>query len=372
MMVTGGWDVVLVAGARFGGHPPLGDWQLARALAEFRRVLYVDPPRAVHRRASWSPADRFVERVTDRRNELAVLRPRALPGFNRPTVSGPSNRLIERQVEAVARRLLAPAPVLITFDPKRGSFDHGSWRGRVYWLRDRLTHSRNTAYPDHVGRLHRDLLRQADLVTAVSATLVSEVQGRVRRSAVVHNGCDFAAFSRPTAPPRELEELPRPRIGFVGGVSWRVDTDLLAAVARQRPDWSICLVGEVERRPPPAENLVLLGHRPYEQLPALVQGFDVGIVPYRRDVFNDASFPLKVFEYLAAGIPVVTTCLPELAGLEPHVRRADDPHGFVLAVERALAEGPGPDACRALARAHSWAARARQLEELVGEVLARA
>ena len=148
----------------------------------------------------------------------------------------------------------------------------------------------------------------------------------------------------------------------------KVDFDLLEAVARARPEWSLVLVG------PPAENargqldrlgaldnVHALGFRPYEELPAYVAGFSVGVIPYRATAYTRNCSPLKVYEYLAAGKAVVASGVPELSGMEPDVTLADGPEAFVAAIESALAAS-SPEAVarrRATAEQNTWEARHR-------------
>ena len=356
--------IVLVAGAPFGGRPALGDWQLSRALARQRRVLYVDPPTPLHRR-------RRSREVATPPSGLQVLRPVGLPGLNRPVLRQLSNGLLQAQIAVALRRLpgLPGLPggrrALITFDPRRGRLRGVRRSSTLYWVRDEL-HSRPNlgGSATSTRRLHERMLRYADVVTAVSPALVEAIRKRGAEAVLVPNGCDYEHFSRPRPAPAELPAR-RPLLGFVGGVNERVDLELLAALADRRPDWTILLLGELICTVPRRENLLALGPRRYDELPAWVQHFGVGLVPYRGSDFNRSSFPLKVFEYLAAGVPVVSTPLPSLRNLGPRVRTADDLPGWIGAVEAALANGPRGDGARELAAHNSWNDRAEAVLALL-------
>ena len=165
----------------------------------------------------------------------------------------------------------------------------------------------------HIQSRHEQLLRSADLVTAVSPTLLEDSLAANRRAFLLPNGADIAHFARPSPPPAALDGRGT-MVGFVGAVSWRVDMALLEGIARRRPAWTIVLVGRVTVPVPRLDNLLVVGDRPYEELPGWVQRFDVGIVPYTDAAFNRASFPLKVFDYLASGVPVVAAPLPGAGG----------------------------------------------------------
>jgi len=109
-------------------------------------------------------------------------------------------------------------------------------------------------------------------------------------------------------------------------------------------------------------GVAVLGPRPYERAPAYLQAFDVGVIPFRaHDPFVRGINPNKVYQYLASGIPVVTTPLLDLPSTAPMLQYASDPAGFVAAVGRALAGASDREACRALARPFDWDELARRM-----------
>jgi glycosyltransferase involved in cell wall biosynthesis len=169
--------------------------------------------------------------------------------------------------------------------------------------------------------------------------------------------------------------LPRPRILFTGAlVAAKLDLPLLAALARARPAWSFALVGPVGPGDPrtdlsalrDAPNIHLLGPRAYAQLPDALRAADAGLIPYARNAITESVFPMKVYEYLAAGLPVVSTPLPALAGLA-EVATAPDAEGIARLLEDAIAsDSPARRAERSrAAAAHSWE---RRLEEIAAAV----
>jgi glycosyltransferase involved in cell wall biosynthesis len=282
--------------------------------------------------------------------------------------------IIGAQIQRACRRLFDSPPVLLVCSPARGALPRVARRLLVYWQRDRLAESEGARRPAHIARRHRELLDAAGLVTGVSPELVTDARRHLgTRStpvALIPNGGDYEHFAKRRPRPAALPDA-GPVVGFAGGLSWRVDAGLLAAVARDRPDWTVVVVGEGGLELATLPNLLAFGRQPYDELPAWVQAFDVGLVPYVVDRFNAASFPLKVFEYLAAGVPVVSTPLPALEGLAPHVRLADAAH-FAGAIDEALSQGPSAAACQAIAKANSWDERADQLEAAIADALARA
>ena len=171
---------------------------------------------------------------------------------------------------------------------------------------------------------------------------------------------------------RDLEALPRPRIVFTGAVvSTKLDFGLIVELARLRRDWTIALVGpvgpgqpDVDVSPLEAEpNIHLLGRRPYADLPAVLRGADAAIIPYEVNELTRSVFPMKVYEYLAAGLPVTATRLPSLAGVDG-ISFAATAGGFAECIEAHLDEDSGEKRSERsrLAAAHSWDARLAEID----------
>lgn len=221
---------------------------------------------------------------------------------------------------------------------------------------------------------------RSQIVFATTTGLYERQLQRNPETHLVRNGADFAHFSHTNGTAPEVRSLAGPVVGFAGNLTAeKVDFELLEAVARARPDWTFVLVG------PPAEdarggldrlraldNVCMLGFRPYDELPAYVSGFSVGVIPYRTTAYTRNCSPLKVFEYLAAGKAVVASGVPEVGGLAPDVSLVDGPEEFVAAIESALAAS-SPEVVarrRALAEENTWEARTERLLDLVGGRLA--
>jgi glycosyltransferase involved in cell wall biosynthesis len=172
-----------------------------------------------------------------------------------------------------------------------------------------------------------------------------------------------------------MATLIRPRIVFTGAiVTNKLDLPLLVELARLEPSWSFALVGPIGPGDPNADvspllrepNIHLLGPRSHAELPGVLRAADAAIIPYARNELTDSIFPMKVYEYLAAGLPVVSTPLPALAGLGA-LQTAADAGGFASALERALAED-SPDARAERSRAaasHSWEHRLAEIAEAI-------
>jgi glycosyltransferase involved in cell wall biosynthesis len=153
----------------------------------------------------------------------------------------------------------------------------------------------------------------------------------------------------------------------------------LEALARADPSWHVVLVGPVqpgdvdESRLRAFPNVHLLGGRPVDDLPAYLGALDVGLIPYKLNELTKNIFPLKLYEYLASGLPVVAAALPELESFGDVVRLAAGPAEYPGLVRTALAEDD-PEARRkraSQAAGESWDKRVEEISTLVEEMLAR-
>ncbi|WP_409301857.1 glycosyltransferase [Pseudomonas sp. KCJK8993] len=204
------------------------------------------------------------------------------------------------------------------------------------------------------------LVEQADLVTVTASVLHDKWASRCRRCVLVRNGVDFEFFARHCAPNALLADLPGPVIGFYGALAEWVDLELIAAIARQRPEWNLVLVGDVfvndlaglDRLP----NVHLTGRQPYAQMPQYLYRFDVCIIPFRLYNVTHAVDPVKFYEFISAGKPVVSVPLLEMQLYASYLYFAEGAPGFVTQIEKALEETDPQRWERRieLARANDW------------------
>lgn len=194
-------------------------------------------------------------------------------------------------------------------------------------------------------RSHHPLVMEKAAVVLVS----NEVLGQIHlpeRGDLIHvpNGVDAAFFAERQIPPPDVRTDGRPIVGYHGMISHWFDFELLAEVARLRPGYRFVLVGphdpRVEAQVRGLEtsgNIEVLGERPSDQMPAYVQSFDVGTVWFQVTEMTMGVTPLKVYEYLAAGVGCVSTPLPACVA-EPSVRTAGTGASFAEQLDLALAE----------------------------------
>ncbi len=374
----GDWDglVILCGSVRWDGSR-LGSNFLARALARHVPVLYVDPPVSIARSGGRRRGVVTLEQVDER---LARVTPVAPPAKDRPGVLPVTNALFRWTLHHAARRLGGNVRAVISGPVKHNPFGVVGEGRRIFRVSDDFAAGGGLTplSRDRLAAMERALAGAADAVVCASPVLVDKWRAEGYDPVLVPNGCDaeFLAGARADGTPRPGEvDLPAPVAGYLGQLSTRIDLDLLHRVAAA--GHSLLLVGQ--RRADLAErdlhtlvdrpNVCWVDGRPFEELLPYLAAMDVGLVPYTLGEFNRASFPLKTLEYLAAGLPVVSTDLPATRWLDSaDVHIAADADRFVDAIRAAAATSRRPDAVAArqrFAAGHSWDARATAYLDLL-------
>ncbi len=224
--------------------------------------------------------------------------------------------------------------------------DHLRPRLTVYDCMDELS-AFHGAPPSLLAQEKR-LLRQADLVFTGGISLYEAKQAKHPNVFAFPSSIEYAHFvpARQTVgEPADMQEIAGPRIGFCGVIDERLDIDLLRALAQSRPDWQFVLLGPVVKIDPATlpqgPNLHYLGMKAYNELPSYFGNWDAAMLPF---AINDATryiSPTKTPEYLAAGLPVVSTPIRDVIrtyGNWPQVLIADSAYTFEQALSRQLSE----------------------------------
>jgi glycosyltransferase involved in cell wall biosynthesis len=194
-----------------------------------------------------------------------------------------------------------------------------------------------------MATMEEALCRRADVVFATARSLEERLRPLNPRTYLALHGVDHAFFAaaldNATPVAMELRALPQPVIGFFGLIHEWIDLRLIAELARRHPEWSIALVGKTVADTSPLDglsNVHLLGRKPYAELPSFCKGFAVGLIPFAVNDLTVHVNPIKLREYLSAGLPVVSTALPEVVPYEGVCAVATDYASFVAAVEQAV------------------------------------
>jgi glycosyltransferase involved in cell wall biosynthesis len=231
---------------------------------------------------------------------------------------------------------------------------------------------------DEITKQEEALCRKVDLVFTTSRGLLEKKKVFNPEAHLASHGVDQAHFAKALDPAtplaKELEGLPHPIIGFFGLVQDWIDTDLLATIAEKRPDWSVVVLGKslVDlSRLKALKNVRLIDRRPYADLPMYCKGFDVGLCPFRINELTLHVNPIKLREYVSAGLPVVSTDIPECRLAPEWTRIGRTPDEFIAEIAAALASD-SPDARRRRSeamKAETWERKVAALGAHVDRVL---
>jgi glycosyltransferase involved in cell wall biosynthesis len=377
--VLRGRDIVCF-GSDWAGDP-LSRTHLMHLLARDNRILWVNSIGYRAPRVSRADLGRLISKALAATRPLAspepgivVLNPLAVPVYGSESVRALNRFLLRAQVRRAMLALGFKRPVSWVSNPAAAVVAGSLGEDLVvYHCADEYS-AFPGASPTALAELERRLLDRADAVFVPGALLL-ESKSRVNpRTFFVPHGVDHAHFRRALDPattiPDDAARLPRPVLGFFGLVADWVDLELLEYVAECFSEGSVVLLGKATtdvRRLARRPNVHLLGRKPYDDLPRYCKGFDVALVPFRIDALTLHANPLKVREYLAAGLPVVSTDIPEVASLGL-CRISGDREGFVREIRAAL-EAPGPRAERSDAmRAETWEARLDDIRAHLGRL----
>lgn len=223
-------------------------------------------------------------------------------------------------------------------------------RAVVYDCMDEL--SAFAGAPPALREREVELMRRASLVLTGGLSLYEAKKDRHPNIHPFPSSVDVAHFARARekgSEPADQANIPGPRLGFFGVIDERMDVDLLAAVARARPDFQIVMLGPVVKIDPAdlprLPNIHYLGKKTYDELPLYLAGWDVALMPFARNESTRFISPTKTPEYLAAGKPVVSTSIRDVVrtyGELGLAKIADAPGDFIAAVDACLAEENGP------------------------------
>ena len=354
---------------------PLSKTHLMRLLARENRILWVNSigyraPKAS--RADLARAFRKLSAaaspIREPEKNIFVLNPLAIPAYGKPALRTLNRHLLKFQVRRAMGKLGFRRAINWVFNPAAGLIagDLGE-EALIYHCVDEYTAFSGVSSRS-MAEIEGGLLRKADAVFVSSDRLLRSKGAVNPRTFLVRHGVDHDLFRTALDPetevPDEIARLPRPILGYFGLIAedW-VDIDLLEHLALSFPEASVVLIGKATMDVSRLEvlpNVHFLGRKPYQSLPAYSKGFDVALIPFPISEVTLNANPLKAREYLASGLPVISTAIPEVEVLGL-CRIGRDREEFVREVAAALAH-PGPDQARSEAVVgESWAGRLREI-----------
>lgn len=364
---------------------PLSKKHIMVRLARRNRVLWINsignrnPTRSARDlRRMAAKLRQFASGLRQVADSVWVLAPIAVPFHGSAAARWINRRLLAAAIRSAAARLGFRDPITWSFLPSSAGVAGAlGERLLVYHCVDEFSEFTGTDR-GAILEMERQLVARAD-VQIVSSGPLYEAKKRLHpRTHLVTHGVDVEHFGRACDPATpvadELARLRRPVIGFFGLLADWVDLELVRSLAMARPRWSFALIGKADTDVSALQglpNVLITGRRPYAELPNYCKGFDVAILPFVINTLTLAANPLKLREYLAAGLSVVATAIPEAERLAPHVRIARTRDQFLEQIGALLGAGSaGPQ--REISRSmlhESWDAKVEELGGIVASLI---
>ncbi len=317
------------------------------------------------------------------RNLYIYTPPILLPGFQIfPWINVINNFVLGIFLKLVLKRLSFNDPLLWLYTHfNRSLVKRLSCKKALYFCVDELSAARGLISKEVVVRQEVDTLESVDAAIATTDVL-KDTRNRFNDNIhVVPNATNVSHFNKAVSgncpEPQDLRKIPRPRLVFVGAIGYWLDLGLLRNIAISRPHWQIVLIGPKMTDTgllKNLENVHFLRRKDYDSLPDYLAWCDVALNPYKDDDLARGCSPLKLYEYIAAGLPVVSTVMPEARRFNGLVRIAENHDDFIGGIEEILSlEETARSSNRRKAyeesQNHTWEKRFLEVEKIVKEIL---
>ena len=367
---------------------PLSKTHLIRILSKDNRILWINAIANRTPSASVKDASRilrklrsFADPIREVEPNIHVLNPLAIPAYGKKTVRDFNRRVLLMQVRRAMRSLGFSSPINMVFNPAAGLLaGHLGEESVIYYCVDEYTAFTGAAAG--LREIEERLFTISDVVIVSAETLFESKKHLNKNTYVIRHGTDWDHFRKALDPethiPAEIAGLPRPIIGFHGLLADWVDFDLIGKLAERFKDGSIVLIGKIatgaEKKAQTVErneNIHFIGRKPYSDLPAFCKAMDVAINPFEINDLTLAANPLKVREYLAAGLETVSTDIPEVRVLS-HCRVGRDHNEFIEQVENALASPRSRLEISNSVKDQSWKHKVEELRNILSRLRIRA
>lgn len=278
-------------------------------------------------------------------NGFWVYSPISLPVHHVTWLKPINDSIVRHQVLTVMRRLKMHNPAIWVASPAACNIAVKMKNRKIIYQRaDRLEEYPNVDV-EVIRRYDLELKAKADLTIFVNEHLYEQENGQCKKAIFLDHGVDFDVFATAennTEIPSDIRDINRPIVGFFGGIDNHTsDIDLVKKVIDLLPEMSFVFIGSSSidcRELLSKKNVLMLGQKPYEQIPHYGKYFDVAIMPWRQNRWIEVCNPIKLKEYLSLGKPVVSTPFAELQKYLDVVYQAGTPEEFAKCIEKALAE----------------------------------
>jgi glycosyltransferase involved in cell wall biosynthesis len=360
---------------------PLSKTHLMRVLSKENRILWINA--IANRMPTTSGKDlsriykklkSFTEPIKEVEPNIFVMNPLAIPAYGSKAVVSFNQKFLISQVKSALKKLGMTNVINMVFNPAAGMIAGKLGESElIYYCVDEYTAF--TGVTDGLRVIEEDLFRQADLVIVSAEKLFESKEKFNQNTHIIRHGTDWRHFRKSldeaTKIPDEIGTLPKPIIGFHGLLADWVDFALLKKTAEHFPNGSVVLIGKIavdaEKKIKILDNVPnihFLGRKPYQELPNYCKGFDVALNPFEINELTLAANPLKVREYLAAGLPVVSTDIPEVRVLSDCLV-GENHEDFIAKIEFALNNPKPKEEISDGIKHESWEAKIDELREIL-------
>jgi len=385
-----GKDIVCISTADWDNIAWTNKQHIMFRLSKTNRILYIeslglrqpiinkkDILRILKRIKDWFKGARKINK------NLFVYSPVVLPLYKIKIVQGINHLVLWLTLKLLLIKLRFKHPILWIYSPPATSLIGRLNEGLViYHCVDEL--SATPRIPTYsILKMEEELLKKADLVFTTSKSLYDKKKKFNQNTYYMPNVADVAHFMTALGElsvPKDIANIKHPIIGFIGTiVSYKVDLELIKHIALIHPEWAVVLIGDVAEGENKEEikelesitNIFMLGGKRYESLPGYIKAFDVCILPNKINEYTKNMFPMKFFEYLATGKPIVLTPLPAVNEYREICYIAKDKEEFVGYIEQALSENNLELKQRRIeiAKENTWEVRIEEMSKLIEEKL---
>lgn len=371
-------------------YDPTSKHHIMRVLSRTNDVLWVNyhgTRKPKLNRHDWRDAIGALRGVARRRRfispRMTQMTPLVLPGAKNAITRVLHEKIVIAQIHRAVSRIdpQGTKPVQVwSFAPDtpflRGKFNEECF---VYYCTDDYRQFQGIE-SQRLALLEDELIDRADVVVAASAPLRDARSDRRQDILLMRHGVEYqhfaAAWKNPPAMPADLESMRPPIIGFFGLIHHWIDLKLIARLAMERPDYSIVLIGDCKVDVSclrDLHNVHFLGRKSHSELPAYCAHFDAAMLPFVSTPMTRSINPIKMYEYLAAGLPIVSTPLPEARRFPQAILIGESTTEFVAACDASLDLSSRKDrkAISALVERETWESRVEHLSDQVRLAISR-
>jgi glycosyltransferase involved in cell wall biosynthesis len=373
--------------------PSAGDWTgiqhrphhfAKRAAKSGRRVLYINPPVSMiaplkNKKLinNWKKWMKGVDQVE--KNLYVYSPPPFIPFGNKYRWVNKVNQVIlARSLKKVLHDFLGTKELYTYLPNSIDLLPNMSFESIYYDCVDDHASFSGLIDPTVVHQMEKDLMSRADVCFATAHQLLEDRIDWNSNYHLVQNGAEYEHFSRvqeqSLTVPDDIKKIKHPIVGFIGGISDWINLDLIASTAKQLPEVSFVLIGPIDtgiNQFKGLKNCYFFGPKPYDQLPNYIQSFDLCLIPFKINKLTKSVNPIKMYEYLSAGKPIVSTALPEVVRFKEIISIVNSSEEMVNEI-RAIINNPSKynsaeniASRQKVGRENSWDARWEKVENLI-------